>query len=524
MLLYTLAALTALAPDPSVLEMKVVSAAMFKNGYAVVIREAPVKAAGRYRIAMPGPSGLGTLWFSASDGLSMDQIVTSRNREKQERPIESLVELLQINKGKSATLLLNVNKGDEPLTVSGKILSVAPEATLLQTEKGVMAISTRDVRMVLGIEGGASTASRDTEKRYVDFILSGAPKGAGNLRMITLDQGLTWVPGYRIDLTDPKNALITMKCTMMNDLTNLSGIEARFVTGFPNLPFRNVPEPLTSGLTVNAFLNSLRGIGLEDDLSFGRAGEMMMNQAPAAPGRPGAGGLGGGLGPVELPPEQLEDLFFYRLGNVTLNAGERAYFTMLEFRAPYEEVYTWDVDVSEFNSAGGIQRAILPQAQSVWHAVRFKNQSNQPLTTAAATTVKSGATLGQDMLRYTSAGAESEVRVTKTLDIRVQAQEEEVTRERGVIKRRDLPSLDLVTMKGTFVLENLKPEQVAMRVRHAFAGELVSGDGDPDSIKAPAGLGDANPNTRVEWELSLEPGEKRTVTFTYKVYVPSMGM
>ena len=52
-------------------EAPIASAALFKNGYAVVIREIKVGPTGEYLLPKLPQSSFGTLWFATSNGLKL---------------------------------------------------------------------------------------------------------------------------------------------------------------------------------------------------------------------------------------------------------------------------------------------------------------------------------------------------------------------------------------------------------------------------------------------------------------------
>ena len=224
------------------------------------------------------------------------------------------------------------------------------------------------------------------------------------------------------------------------------------------------------------------------------------NQMAAAPAAemalPGTG--------MTISPEQgqqLEDLFFYRQPNVTLQRGDRAYYVLFKAEAPYKEVYTWDIVDPVSNNFDYRNSTDNPVPDDVWHTLEFKNTSGRPLTTAVATTLQKGQILGQDMMSYVPANGDAELKITKALDVRAES--------------------DLVTLKGTLQATNLKKEPVTLRIRHNFTGELISEEGDPTIKKTARGLRDTNPTGTLTWNKTVAAGDKLTLTYTYKLYVHS---
>jgi hypothetical protein len=219
--------------------------------------------------------------------------------------------------------------------------------------------------------------------------------------------------------------------------------------------------------------------------------------------------------------QQIEDLFFYRQGGVTLHKGDRANYVLFKTDAPYKEVYTWDNQNPIVNNVDYRPAPQEPQPpEDVWHTLQFKNTSGRPLTTAPATTFKNGQILGQDTMNYVSTGGDVEIKITKALDIKAESSEEEVSRDRGAIKGDNgVPLFDLVTLKGTLQAANLKGEAVTLRIRRDFTGDLVAAEGDPDVKKTTKGLRDTNSTGRLTWTKTVEPGHPLRLAYTYKVYV-----
>ena len=130
--------------------------------------------------------------------------------------------------------------------------------------------------------------------------------------------------------------------------------------------------------------------------------------------------------------------------------------------------------------------------------------------------------MGQDLMMYTSAGSEASVKVTKALEIHAEAAEEEVTRERGVLKIENRAVFDKVTVKGTIEITNNKPKAVQLRVSKVTSGEVTVANGGAVK-KTPAGLRQVNPVSQIQWKPKLEPGKSIRLEYTVTLYIPSPG-
>jgi hypothetical protein len=490
-------------PDGEPVVARIVAASLFKNGYSMVTREIPVSG-GMVSLSEIPQASLGTFWVAASEGVKVKELVSTEEPVSSPYTASSLDQLLQLNLGRQMELL-TVNLG----TKVGKLRVIGSDILIFETEGKVISIPRGEVRMVtLGLDS-KFTGTAQTTRRVLRF----KTVGKGTLTIYGLERGMSWVPGYAIDLTDPKTLTLTAKSTVLDDLGDLQNVELRFVTGFPSVPWATLTEPLLSAQSVDQFTGFLNSIGSGPDRdAFKGRREMsgqMMNQAASAD-------FTGAFDPSQLPGEQAEDLFFYRQPGVTLKRGDRALYMLFEAKSDYEHLYKADLADS-----GGQNDAYQPMPEGptdVWHTIKFKNTAGQPLTTGPATVYQRDQVVGQDTMTYTTAGAEATITISKALDIRMEGNEEETGRERQV-KLANGNYYDLVTIKGTATVRNMKKDTVSMKITKVFTGDLISASAGGKETKLAKGLRDVNPRTRIVWEPKVTPGQKLELTYSYKIYV-----
>jgi hypothetical protein len=336
---------------------------------------------------------------------------------------------------------------------------------------------------------------------------------------------LTWAPAYAVDIGDPEKLTFASKAIILNDTLNMPKSNLRLITGFPNLQFKEMLDPFSSNMTTDNWVNSLAGpvaFPTAGGLGGGGRGGLMSQNAYGAMedktvewGGTNAGEAGG---------EQIGDLFFYDLPNFELKKGIRTYQSLFKFDSSYEHIYTWDI--ADQVDPSGVYRAIpanQPQVEEVWHTVKFKNSSGKPLTTAVATIFSKGELIGQTTLDYSAVGSDCKVRINKALDVRADANEEEVERQRGAIKDQyNNPKFDLVTVKGLLEVTNARKEEVQMTIVKNLTGEYLSGTGNPQQVKTTKGLRQMNPSMKLTWKPKVKGnGEKLRLEYSYKLYVPS---
>ncbi len=491
-------------------EATVKTASLFKNGYAMVVREVPVVGGEAIVTEIP-QSALGTFWITSTGNIKIKEVVTSQQEKSSQTPPASYDQFLSLNVGKQVTLQMT-SWGSAPTTLAGKLLAVQGDTVMLKTDKGTVMINRSDIRMITF----GDDATTQVTTKYAERVMRFKTEGSGTILLYGLERGMTWSPAYSLDITDPKELTLSAKSTVLNDLADLKNVDLRFVTGFPNVPWATLGEPLLSGQSVDQFTSFLNSVGISGGLGAfggqggGRRDAMTQNAAPAAD-------FGAAFEPNTAPGMQAEDLFFYQQPNVSMKKGDRAFYMLFQAKSTYEHLYTTDLVDSVVNNVE--YRPTTDGPTDVWHSLKLKNTSGHPLTTAAATVFKDGQIMGQDTLMYTSTGAEFLVKMSKALDVRVDAIEEETTRERQSLKLPGGAVYDLVNVKGTVSIRNMKGEAVQMRVTKDLTGEIIKVDGTPKVTKPAKGLRDVNPSSRLVWMPKIEAGKSLELTYQYKLYV-----
>lgn len=512
---------------PTVVQPRVVGASLFKNGYAMVVREIDVPHAGEYRIDRVPEGSLGTIWFSASPGLKLEEVVTDSRETLGDTAPKSLDELLRANVGHQVRLGL-VKGGAAGDALVGKLVSAEGEVVIVQTSDETAAVPKASVVSVSSAGTTLSTrAPAKSTERGLRLKVSGEK---GVVYLAALQRGLTWAPNYAIDLTDPKRLKITAKATILNDLVDLNDSDVRLVAGYPNVPYAGLPDPISSP-SVDTFLMLIQGVGASVDNAS--------NPNYAFGGGFGGGGFGGAGGgraaevraPAQLPAlsrlevgdsllgERVDDLFFYARPGTTLAKGERMYATLFTAEAAYSRVHTWKIDsnnrdyyASNYYNFGDHERW-TDYSQDIWDEVRFKNPEKQPISTGLAIATNGPRLMGQSLLAYVAPGEEAEFRLAKALEVSGTYETENV---------RDFPRVDgqrfgYLFRKATITIRNSKPEAVKMRVEKEIGGELDTSDVPAEKTKIGTTYYYENPIQKLAFNFDVPARQSRTVTFTYRV-------
>jgi len=538
MLAPTVLAKAAEGPAPA-LRTKPVAISLFKNGLGFVAREGEIPSGQSSLVIenLPAPA-LGTFWvYSPGSEATVKDLVAFQGEAVEQLEAISVAEMIGANLGQTVELRL----GDKE-TVRVKILSVASDRAtaltlddlnrspdvhdvpqveasslvLLQAGGGTMAVNKNAVQQISSPNGLLKT-SFERKKRTVGLRLNAANvTGKGRVTVLYLAKGITWVPSCAIEISDPQKARVTAKAEIINEIEDLENVPVNFVTGFPNLKFADVTDPMAMRGDLATFLASLANPNRADQYLDNRA--VVLQQARSALSEREE------LFPTYSTAPQggqtREELFFYEQQGVTLKKGERGYYPLYTTEVPYQHVYEWKIgDVLDEQGQYRTPNAVEPEkAEDVWHSIRLTNTGSVPWTTAPAVTMQAGQILGQDLINYTSVGAKTTVRITKAVDVKAEQAEYEVQRTRNAANFYGY-SYDLVEVRGKLTATNYKGKAIALTISKELSGEVLKTEPAARVEQTARGLKKVNPKSLLTWELPIKSRGKIAIDYGYKVYV-----
>ena len=121
------------------------------------------------------------------------------------------------------------------------------------------------------------------------------------------------------------------------------------------------------------------------------------------------------------------------------------------------------------------------------------------------------------MLNYTAKGQRNNLKITVATDVKTEAREFEVERERGI--RLYQRTYDLVTVKGELYIKNCKGRAIDMEITKHLTGEVTEVSHKGEAKKLAEGLKGVNYNSILTWNFPIKPGEEETVSYSYKIYI-----
>jgi hypothetical protein len=558
---------------------------IFKDGHAFVTHEGKleVKDGAVVFEYLPEPV-LGTFWaYARGQRVTLQSVVAGTDEIEEAKTAISLTELIRANAGKDVTL--GVKVGDEVSSIEGTLVGIperevdretatavrseydyrvgryvqTPATTrtesvtehgdvvLVKTEDGLMALPISTV-VGMTVEGDAGrTFTEKVDKRRLRLNISGG-RGETTVGMTYLQKGLRWIPEYKVTISDDGTAVLVLQGTIINDMVDLDDVTVNLVVGVPTFAFKDQLSPLAlkeAAAQLSQYFQPSSSTGY----AFSNA---IMSQSISVRGN--APGEAGG-GPPEIAVETLgpqEDLFLYKVDHVSLKKGERMVVPVIEVKATYTDVYTWQIPfspppelLSNIGSQEREQLMLMARGSRVHHKLRLKNESEVPFTTGPALILKDGRLLAQSMIRYTSVGNEVDVDVTVATDIHAKKWEEQVARQDNarVIGNHNYTRLD---MRGFLELTNYKKEPVTVEVTRAVLGSVTEASADgavtqlnsfedwsylPDSdmdawggwywrwwSSWPWWWHSVNDIGQIKWTVALKPGEKKQLQYDWYYY------
>lgn len=519
----------------TLLKTKLTSISLFKNGLGFVSRQAELPK-GDVTVLMNGlPEVLhGTVWAYSSDGAEVRSLIALEREEVESKEAIDVPELLEANVGQTVEL-----KTTDKETIKGKILSVpanrelppsySPEryqnpiqqstVVLIETDNGVVALNKSDIRQITVAQASLKTMMNQKRKEGMLQLRAENSSGKGHVLLQYLTRGITWAPSCVIDIGDPATAHVSARAEIINELEDMDHVTVNLITGYPNLQFTDVIDPLALRGDLAAFLNNLAN---RSQVGYrGRPSVVLQQQAILSNVAPTEEALPG-YAATPLEGQSQEELFFYEQKDVTLTKGERGYYPLYTMQVPYEHVYEWKIgntlnEEERYNYNNQQQQQPLP-AEVVWHSLRLSNTGGVPWTTSPAMVVQNGQVLGQDIVYYTSPGGKTLAKITQAVDVKAEQAEYESDRVRNAGKFFD-SNYDLVTVKGSLKVTNFKNKDIVLTITKELSGEVAQSSPQAKVAQTAKGLKSVNPQNVLTWEVPVKAHDKMEIEYQYRVYI-----
>ncbi len=494
--------------------LKPVSINIFKNGNYYIVKEGNIMVKNEYAtIEIPKNPLLSTFWFSTSKDINIIQITYITDTLKKEKPVMSIFELIEANKGKK--LKFTYKQSEKELReISGTLQDYQKNYGLLKVKTNdnkTMFLYANNIIDLTFEDNPIEMLLRDSLYRLarirVDKNIQSVP-----LKVIYMQTGMQWLPSYNIKLVNEKELQLEMKAVVENYAEEVDNAELTLTVGAPQFYFNNTTDPASydylsniytvppvppSALAVQSYYSNM----LYEE-SADAADEVAYNDFSA----------------FETEGEKSNDLFMYKMGKVKLPEKSKTVFQIFSVKLPYKDVYEVNMgDIASYAYYGYIN-IDSEKRYDVYHSYLITNNTSYPFTTAPVFVLNEQLQpLAQDQIKYTPVGSNCSVQLSKAGDVVVKYKEEE-TKKEDAVKRIGKVSYNKVTIKGTISVENLQDKKIELNInKDIIANVLAVSDGGKYSKTGK--YTNLNPHTKINWTLPLGSKDKKEVNYTYEVLV-----
>jgi hypothetical protein len=317
-----------------------------------------------------------------------------------------------------------------------------------------------------------------------------------NTATLSLEKGIQWIPSYLLTIKNDKDATLQLKATIVNGKQDFLNTEVDIIVGNPEMFYKETLDPICA--------NYIYGDVFErnDNSRYNNAQFLSNNMSEAIKDYADES-------EPAITGEKLEDLFIYKLGNLSLAKNARVIVPITSADITYEDIYTTTI------------AAYTPQAKElpidVIHNYRIKNSTRAPLTTAPILVMdNTEMPLAQAQLKYTPVKSVQDIYLSKAIDVTVANEEVESNSEK-TNKKYNGNLLTKVSLKGTIHLHNFQNKKIKMLITKTTSGTVVnlSDNGKFKAFKSNVNYPD---NTNIlSWEIELQPNEKKEIEYTYYI-------
>lgn len=357
----------------------------------------------------------------------------------------------------------------------GKLTHILPDLILLEGDRGqVFAVNPDKVKkaVLLGYPLKLKVGGIGGNEK-VGIIMS------------YLQSGLSWEPNYLFYITGEKEAMVSLRATVVNNLEDWDNITCYFAVGMPQFPWKTLIDPfITRSLMVLA------------DGAI-RATTTVAPATKAAEGMAGGyAGAGFAMPFVSLTGEELATIYLYKKEGFSLKKGEAGAVTLFNVPLPYKHLYVWDAD-------GG----------RITHLLSFTNKTNSPLVPGSILAVEEGNPLGQDRLQLVPVGGEGRMTLGLASELEGKVEETEVSREMVQTKDKEPETYAKIKVKGRLELINHGKKEVEVEVNKIVMGEVITTSPQAKvTLIASEGL---NPTNKLFWTIKVPADGKAELKYEY---------
>jgi hypothetical protein len=494
---------------------------VFKNGTYFIVKEGMVDVKNyNSDLLVPMQPLLGTYWISTTKEVKINKILFITDTIKKMKPVTCISDLMYANKNKKVKITYryddkNVKELSGTLSDYNKDTYLAKIKT---NDNKTTYIQTSNILEFVVEDNPVEKMNVDSLARLAKIEFGKANDNV-KLKLIYMQGGIQWIPSYIIKVINDKELQLEMKALVENYSEAIDNAELTLTVGNPQFFYGRKADPLSYNYLSDIFKSSTIISALDNNLS--NVQYQSYNNMNTVSGF-------GNTGIIDEPineysnfnteGEKTNDLFMYKIGKVSMPKNSKTTFPVFSANFTYKDVYEVTIgDVTNYayyKYVGGDPEKKF----DVFHSFKITNSGVNPFTTAPVFVLNENLQpLAQDQLKYTAIGGDVSVQLSKALDVIVKNTEEEIEKTDNV-KKVGKTYYSKVKIKGTIQIVNLQNKKMQLNVTKNLTADINSASDNGKITKSGKYYG-LNPYAEINWELPLSPGEKKTITYQYEVFV-----
>lgn len=458
-------------PKNMTFSTKLKSVAVFRDNFGYYVREGRVKLENGWATTDMVPAAVkGTVrFFTLDKGDKIDQVVIAKDNNVEFTSTDDLKKKLADKIGLRIVVVTKSGQRHE-----AELSRVLDDMLLLKVGDSFVGVPFGSIRSV-------SLSGFPVKIK----VQSSDPNKVVGIGVAYLQEGISWDPSYVLDINNGTGAL-SLRASMKNTAEKIADSDVFFVVGSPFVTNRGVGDMLAP-MAISAEVP--KKADEKDPAEMARREEAEREAAER-----------GNVQNAAVTREEAGELYYYKKPGLSLDKEDVAQVAIFDVTVPVKPTYEWNADGEE-----------------VSYLVSLTNKSTQPLTTGPVFVLEDGRAIGQEQVKYTPAGATTEIRLSRGIGLKVEKQEAEAKRLAPVTvgKTDYIP----VQLKGTLTITNHKAQAATVKVLKTVRGRVdkLSDDG---KVKQTQILnGEPNPINDLQWNVTVPAGATKTITYTFETYM-----
>jgi len=522
----------------TILESRIVSLGLFKNGLAFVTREVDIPDSGTYRIDNVPEPVHGSFWIDGEAEVKAHSVM-----RQEAMPIEVADNFIFQDAWAGKKVNIYFRDQNRP-SLSGEVVKLEEarepnwDEKLSYPNNSYVYDSYQFRRkgrfLILKVSDGYAyidlmnidhiqVQSQDNViLKHIPVLLLNvnAKKHPTTIRLSYLAQGISWVPGYRINLINDQQLTIEQNATIKNEFAPITQADIFLISGFPNTPFGNVLSPFSLHTDWATFFQQLKKNSEAEDARLAQAQYLQARRMPS---------------PYDTDNfsassfDDGTDMHYQPIGKWSLDKEESMLIQVASETADYEKIVEWIIP--DTRDAEGRYAFELRQKEDqekyqdiVWDSLRFKNPLNFPMSSGSVIFTTGNQFLGQAINDWVDAGEETILHITKALNVHTnnieyenqinlsQANNDAIVYIGGNDYRKAVVS-------GELFVNNRRKQPITLVIRRRFSGDLLEADNNPTCQFQKNAKWSVNKRNELVWSVTLLPEAEQTLRYKYSVFI-----